>query len=68
MMLGLKGFHIFFIVASIVLCLAVGAWGAQQYLQAGSQGGLATAIVFFLAGLALLIYAIRYFGKLRKLE
>lgn len=67
-MLGLKGFHIFFIVASIALCLLVGAWGAQQYLQAGSSGGLATAVVFFIAGFALLVYGIRYFGKLRKLE
>jgi hypothetical protein len=67
-MLSLKGFHIFFIVASILLCLAVGAWGAQQFLQSGSGVGLATAVVFFIAGFALLVYGIRYFGKLRRLD
>lgn len=67
-MLSLKGFHIFFIAASIVLSLAVGAWGAQQFLQLGSILGLVTAVIFFLAGLLLLIYGINYFGKLRKLE
>ena len=67
-MLSLKGFHIFFIAASIVLSLAVGAWGARQFLQLGSIGGLVTSVVFFLAGLLLTIYGINYFGKLRKLE
>ena len=67
-MLGLKGFHVFFICVSIVLCLLVGGWGFQQYRLAGSGTGLATAIVFFVCGFALLIYAIRYFGKLKKLD
>lgn len=67
-MLGLKGFHIFFICASILLCLAVGAWGFQQYNQAGDAAGLAMAIVFFLGGGALVVYAIRYFGKLKRLD
>ena len=67
-MLGLKSFHIFFICVSIVLCLAVGAWGFQQYTQVGSTAGLVMAIVFFLSGAALVVYAVRYFGKLRKLD
>lgn len=67
MMLGLKSFHIFFICVSIVLCLLVGAWGFQQYTQAQSDSGLAMAIVFFLSGAALVLYAVRYFGKLSKL-
>jgi hypothetical protein len=67
-MLGLKGFHIFFICVSILLCLMVGGWGFQQYSQAGSTAGLALAIVFFLSGGALVVYAVRYFGKLRNLD
>lgn len=67
-MLGLKSFHVFFICASIVLCLAVGAWGYQQYRLDGSDTGLATAIVFFVSGALLLVYAVRYFGKLRRLD
>ena len=67
-MLGLKGFHIFFICVSILLCLGVGAWGFQQYAQTESTTGLAMAIIFFLSGAALVVYAVRYFGKLRKLD
>ena len=46
-MLGLKGFHVFFICVSILLCLAVGGWGFQQYTQADSTAGLVMAIIFF---------------------
>ena len=67
-MLGLKGFHVFFICVSILLCLAVGAWGLQQYTQAASTTGLVMAIIFFLSSAALVVYAIRYFGKLKKLD
>ena len=66
-MLGLKSFHIFFICVSILLCLMVGAWGFQRYSQAGEAMGLALAIFFFVSGGALVVYAIRYFGKLRRL-
>ena len=66
-MLDLKGFHVVFICASILLCLAVGAWGYQQYSQAGDSTGLAMAVVFFLGGGVLVVYAIRYFGKLLRL-
>jgi len=67
-MLGLKSFHVFFICVSIALCLLVGAWGSQQYAQTGSTTGLTMAIVFFLSGAALVVYAVRYFGKLKRLD
>jgi len=67
-MLGLKSFHVFFICVSILLCLLVGGWGFQQYSQSASSTGLALAIVFFLSGAALVVYAVRYFGKLKRLD
>ena len=67
-MLGLKSFHIFFICISILLCLLVGVWGDQRYTVAQSTGGLAMAIIFFLSGAALVLYAFRYFGKLKRLD
>lgn len=67
-MLSLSSFHIVFIVASILLSVAVGAWGTQQYLHHGSPVGLSMAITFFVTGFLLLLYGLRYFGKLRKLE
>ena len=67
-MLGLKSFHVFFICVSILLCLLVGVWGLQRYAEAASTGGLVMAIAFFLSGAALVFYAIRYFGKLKRLN
>ena len=66
-MLGLKGFHIFFIVASILLALGVGAWGVQRYLEEGSRMGLGMGVLFFVVGFVLMVYGVRYFGKLRRL-
>lgn len=65
-MLGLKSFHVFFIVVSILLSLGVGAWGVQRYLETGSGMGLGMAVVFFVTGFLLMVYAVRYFGKLGK--
>jgi hypothetical protein len=67
-MLSLRSFHVVFIVASILLSLGVGLWGTQQYLQQSSTQGLAMAVIFFLTGILLVLYAVRYFGKLRRLE
>ena len=67
-MLGLKSFHVFFICVSILLCLLVGVWGFQEYSQDGSAMGLAMAVVFFVTGAGLVVYAVRFFGKLKKLD
>ena len=66
-MLSLRSFHVVFIVVSILLSLGVGAWGTQQYLQQSSVQGLTMAVIFFLCGILLSVYAGRYFGKLRRL-
>ncbi len=67
-MLSLRVFHVFFIVASILLALATAAWGVGRYRADGSPLGLVMATLFFAAGFALLLYAVRYFGKLRRLD
>jgi len=67
-MLSLRSFHVVFIVVSILLSLGVGAWGTRQYLQQSSSQGLAMAVIFFLTGILLSLYAMRYFGKLKRLE
>lgn len=66
-MLSLRSFHVVFIVVSILLSVGVGAWGTQQYLQQSSVQGLTMAVIFFLSGILLSVYAVRYFGKLRRL-
>ncbi len=67
-MLSLCSFHIVFIVASILLSVAVGAWSMQQYLNTGAASGLAMAITFFVTGFLLLLYGLRTFSKLRRLD
>ena len=67
-MLSLRSFHVVFIVVSILLSLGVGSWGAQRYLSESSPQGLVLAVIFFLTGVLLLIYAVRYFGKLKRLD
>ncbi len=65
--MSLKAFHILFIVASTLLALAVGAWGVQRYLTEGSGSHLVLGVAFFALGLALVVYGVRFFGKLRRL-
>ena len=67
-MLSLRSFHVVFIVASIALSLWVGVWGVQRYFESGSGTGLATGVIFFLGGFVLLIYGMRFFAKLKRLD
>lgn len=67
-MLSLKGFHIFFVVASIILCMMVAAWGVQRFVIDGSPAGGVMAVLFAVSGIALALYGVRYFGKLRRLD
>ena len=67
-MLSLKSFHIVFILASIALCLMVTIWGAQQYMRVGALGSIIMAVTFGVSGVALIVYMVRYFLKLRNLE
>lgn len=67
-MLGLKSFHVFFICASILLCLGVALWGVQQYRLTNDGFGLGVAVVFLASAGGLVVYAVRYFGKLKRLE
>lgn len=62
--MSLKAFHILFIVLSVGLTLVVGAWGVQQYVREGSNGGLILAGIFFASGFLLVVYGVRFFKKL----
>jgi hypothetical protein len=65
--MGLKSFHVVFICASIVLSFFVGAWGVQQYRVAGSTAGLAIAAIFYVSGLFLAGYCLRFLRKVKEL-
>lgn len=65
--MSLKAFHVVFIVASILLSFLVGAWGVQEYRTEGGQTALAIGVLFYVAGVALVVYALRFVRKVREL-
>jgi uncharacterized membrane protein len=58
--MSLRGFHLFFIAASVVLSVWVGAWAVQR------QDWL-MAVIFFVMGAALVVYGLRVRRKLAAL-
>ncbi len=66
--MSLRIFHVLFIAFSIALSAMVAGWGIQQYLTLGDRGGLVLAAVFFVIGLALVLYGARYFQKLKEIS
>jgi succinate dehydrogenase hydrophobic anchor subunit len=65
--MSLKSFHIFFIVVSTLTTLAFGLWSIMQYTGTGDSGDLWLGIVSLLAFVALVIYGIRFFKKLKQI-
>lgn len=66
--MSLKGFHIVFIVFSTLLALACGAWCVWVNLVVGTPVFLAGAIVSFATALALVIYGVWFFKKMKRLH
>ena len=65
--MSLKAFHVVFIIASILLSFLVGAWGIQEYRLEDSTTGLALAVLFYAAGIGLVVYALRFVRKVKEL-
>jgi hypothetical protein len=65
--MSLKGFHIVFIVFSTLLALALGAWCIWVDLVEGAPVYLAGAIASFASAIALIIYGIWFYRKMKRL-
>lgn len=65
--MSLRAFHVIFIVVCVALSVGVTAWGIRQYMQQHSTAALALAAVFALAGVVMIVYGKKTFGKLRDL-
>ena len=65
--MSLRAFHIAFIVVSITLSLVVAAWGLREFMATDRVDALVVGGVAILAGVALVIYARRFFRKLQEL-
>jgi hypothetical protein len=65
--MSLKAFHLIFIAASLLMSLAVGAWGVQRYLAAGDVASLGLGVACLVTGGALAVYGMKIRVKLKEL-
>lgn len=66
--MSLKGFHIVFIIFSTLLALGIGAWCIWVNLVEGEPVYLAGAIFSFVAAVALMVYGVWFYRKMKGLR
>lgn len=66
--MSLKGFHIVFITFSTLLALGIGVWCIWVNLVAGAPVYLAGALFSFTAAIALIVYGIWFWRKMKRLR
>jgi hypothetical protein len=66
--MSLKGFHIVFIVFSTLLAVALGGWCIWVDMVEGAPIYLAGAIASFASAVALVIYGVWFYKKMKRLR
>ena len=66
--MSLKGFHIVFIVFSTALALGCGAWCIWVDLVDDAPVYLAGAIASFASAVALIVYGVWFYRKMKRLH
>lgn len=66
--MSLKGFHIVFIIFSTLLALGVGLWCVWVDLVEGEPIYLAGASASFVAAVALMVYGVWFYRKMKRLR
>jgi len=66
--MSLKGFHVVFIIFSTLLAIGVGGWCVWVDLVEGAPVYLAGAIASFAAAVALIIYGVWFYRKMKRLS
>ncbi|MES4792395.1 MAG: hypothetical protein C4321_04870 [Chloroflexota bacterium] len=66
--MSLKAFHIVFIIFSVLLALGTGMWCLWVNLVEGAPVFLAGAIAAFAVAIALIVYAIWFYRKMKRLR
>jgi hypothetical protein len=66
--MGLKGFHILFILVSAVLCLGIASWRADVFMKGGGTVALVHALAWAAAGVGLVVYEIGFVRKSREMS
>ena len=65
--MSLKGFHIVFIIFSTLLALGCGAWCIWINLVEGAPVFIAGAVASFIVAIALIIYGVWFYRKMKRL-
>ena len=63
--MALKAFHVFFVVVSAVLCIALGVWSIHQFRQTQSNEFIWGVVCSFAGLVCLFIYGKWFLHKLR---
>ena len=66
--MSLKGFHIVFIIFSTLLALGVGSWCVWVNMVEGEPVYIAGAIASFVCAVALVIYGVWFYKKMKRLR
>ncbi len=66
--MSLKGFHIVFIIFSTLLALGIGLWCIWVDLTVGEPVYRSGAIVSLVVALALVIYGVWFYRKMKRLR
>jgi hypothetical protein len=66
--MSLKGFHIVFIIFSTLLALGIGGWCIWVNRVEGAPIYLAGAIFSFVAAVALMVYGVWFYRKMKRLR
>jgi hypothetical protein len=66
--MSLKGFHIVFIIFSTLLALGIAAWCVWVDLVEGAPIYLAGAVCSFVVAVALVIYGVWFYRKMKRLR
>ena len=63
--MSLKAFHIFFILASMALCVGLGVWAVDDFGQSGSWVHLGLGVGSFIGSILLAWYGVWFLRKLK---
>ena len=66
--MSLKAFHIFFIILSTLLAVALGVWAVDAYGRSGSWAHLTLGVGSFIASGALVWYGVWFLRKLKNVS
>lgn len=66
--MSIKGFHIVFIIFSTLLAIGIGVWCVWIDLTIGEPIYVGGAIAAFVSAVALIIYGILFYRKMKRLR